>query len=278
MLQVTSKMDISHVLKAIYVLWYREFLHFWRDKVRVVASIMMPIGFLIFGSGLSSIVGKVASDVLGSQVNLLQFLFPGVLGLSVFFVAIFSGVSVIWDREFGFLKEILIAPVSRTVVALGRIAGGATIAMIQSSILLAIAPFIGLNLTFFIFIKLWFLMLLIAFALTAFGVLIGCLVRTTEAHQMVSYSLIAPMALLSGAYFPLKNLPFWMDFLVRVNPFTYAIDALRQTTLHFSQITVGINIFGQPIIFLGIFGDVLIVLVFGIIMTELAIWAFSRLD
>ncbi len=271
-------MNLPHILKSIYVLWYRELLHYWRDPVRVVASIMMPVGFLIFGSGLSSIVGKVASEVIGPQVNLIQFLFPGVLGLSVFFVAIFSGVSVIWDREFGFLKEILVAPISRTVVALGRIAGGATIAMIQSSILLAIAPFIGLRLSFFIFIKLWFLMLLISLALTAFGVLIGSLVRTTEAHQMISYSLIAPMALLSGAYFPLENLPFWMDLLVRINPFTYAVDALRQTTLHFSQITVGINIFGKPIIFLGIFGDVLIVFVFGIIMTELAIWAFSRLE
>lgn len=271
-------MNLSHFLKSIYVLWYREFLHYWRDRVRVAASIMMPIGFLIFGSGLSSIVGKFTSEVMGPQVNLVQFLFPGVLGLSVFFVAIFSGVSVIWDREFGFLKEILVAPISRTAVALGRIAGGATIAMIQGSILLVIAPFIGLHLTFFIFIKLWLLMLLIAFALTAFGVLIGCLTRTTEAHQMISYSLIAPMALLSGAYFPLKNLPFWMDFLVRVNPFTYAIDALRQTILHFSQITVGINIFGKPIIFLGIFGDILIVLIFGVVMTELAIWAFSRLE
>ncbi|MDP3052366.1 MAG: ABC transporter permease [bacterium] len=271
-------MNLPYIFKSIYVLWYRELLHYWRDPVRVVASIMMPVGFLIFGSGLSSIVGKFASEVVGPQANLIQFLFPGVLGLSIFFVAIFSGASVIWDREFGFLKEILVAPISRAVVALGRIAGGATIAMIQSSILLAIAPFIGLHLSFLIFIKLWFLMLLISLALTAFGVLIGSLVRTTEAHQMISYSLIAPMALLSGAYFPLKNLPFWMDFLVRFNPFTYAVDALRQTILNFSQITVGVNIFGKPIIFLGIFGDVLIVFVFGIIMTELAIWAFSRLD
>jgi len=271
-------MNLSHTLKSIYVLWYREFLHYWRDRVRVAASIMMPIGFLIFGSGLSSIVGKFTSEILEPQVNLIQFLFPGVLGLSVFFAAIFSGVSVIWDREFGFLKEILIAPISRAAVALGKIAGGATIAMIQSSILLAIAPFIGLNLSLMIVVKLWFLMLLIAFSLTAFGVLIGSLVRTTEAHQMISYSLIAPMALLSGAYFPLKNLPFWMEFLVRINPFTYAVDALRQTVLHFSQITVGINIFGQPIIFFGIFGDVLIVIVFGIIMTELAIWAFFKLE
>jgi len=239
---------------------------------------MMPLGFLIFGSGLSSIVGNAAGNIFGPQTDFMQFLFPGVLGLSVFFVSIFSGVSVIWDREFGFLKEVLIAPVSRTVIALGKILGGATIAMIQSSILLAIAPFIGLHITFFIFLKLWLLMLLIALALTAFGILIGCLVRTTEAHQMVSYSLIAPMALLSGAYFPLKNLPFWMNFLVRINPFTYAVDALRQTVLHFSQITVGIDIFGQSIIFLGVFGDILVILVFGIIMTELAIWAFSRSD
>ena len=271
-------MSISHILKSIYVLWYREFLHYWRDRVRVVASIMMPVGFLIFGSGLSSIVGKFADEFVGSDVSLIQFLFPGVLGLSIFFVAVFSGVSVIWDREFGFLKEILVAPISRTAVALGRIAGGATIAMIQSSILLAIAPFIGLNLPFWVFIKLWFLMLLISFALTAFGVLIGSLVRTTEAHQVISYSLIAPMALLSGSYFPLKNLPLWMDLLVRVNPFTYAVDALRQTMLHFSQITVGVNFFGKPVIFFGIFGDVLVVFVFGIIMTELAIWAFSRLE
>lgn len=272
-------MNLSHNLKAVGIIWYRDFLHYWRDKVRLIASVVMPLGFLIFGSGLSSIVGKIASEIIGPEINLMQFLFPGVLGLSVFFVAIFSGASLIDDRDFGFLKAILVAPVSRTAVALGKIAGSATVAVIQSSILLAIAPFIGLHLALAVFIKLWVLMLLVALALSAFGVLIGSLVKTTEAHQMISYALIAPMALLSGAYFPLKNLPFWMEILVRLNPFTYAVDALRQVILRSTQIAfLGINIFGRSIIFWGIAGDILIVLIFGAVMTMLSVWAFSRLE
>jgi len=262
-------------LRGIYIIWYRELLRLYRNKTRIFGAIAFPLLFLlVFGGGLSRTIGS-----LQPGVNYAKFMFPGVIGQAVLMTAFMSGISIVWDREFGFLKEVLVAPVSRSSVVLGKILGGATIAMFQGLLVLAFYPVVGLSLSVFQILKLLPLMLLVACALGSLGILIASRMKSMESFQIVMQTTIFPMIFLSGAFFPVGNLPWWLNALVKINPVTYAIAPIRQLLLSRVEIasassgsTITLSLYGHP---MSIGEEVAIVFGFGLVMTLLSIWAFS---
>ncbi len=221
-------MDLRSDVRGAYTVWYRDVLRFFSDRTRIVASLGQPLLFLfVFGGGMAGAMASLG----GGEVDYRRFMFPGIIGMSVLFTAVFSAVSVVWDREFGFLREVLVAPVSRAAVAIGKVAGGSTVAMFQGGIILLLAPFIGVDLTVGQVLSLLGLMLLLAAVMTAFGLLLAARQRTMEGFQMVMQFLLMPMLFVSGAFFPLNGVPVWLRWLADVNPVTYGVDALRQTVL-----------------------------------------------
>jgi ABC-2 type transport system permease protein len=151
--------------------------------------------------------------------------------MAVLFTAVFSAVSIVWDREFGFLKEVLVAPVSRTAVALGKVAGGSTTALIQGLLIMLLAPLVGVRFTLPQVLTLVVMMILVAATMTSFGILIAARMRSMEGFHMMMNFLLMPMFFVSGAFFPLRQVPLWMEWLARVDPVTYGVDAMRQTAL-----------------------------------------------
>jgi ABC-2 type transport system permease protein len=185
-----------------------------------------------------------------------------------------SGVSVVWDREFGFLREVLVAPISRVAVAAGKTLGGATLALIQGVIILLFAPLFGIPFPVEILPKLIPVMFLVACALSAMGILLASWIKSMEAHQAVMQLLIFPMVFLSGIFFPVNNLPQWMSVLVKLNPATYGVDPIRQLVLGAEPAaTLGITVFGHT---MSIGEDLIIVAAFGAVMVVLAMWSFGN--
>ncbi len=215
-------------LKGIYALWYREYKVFIREKSRVVASIVNPIlWFLVIGGGIGSAVNI-------SGVNYQTFIFPGVLIQSILFSSIFFGVYIVWDKKIDFLKEVLVSPLSRTAIFMGKIAGGATDTLIQIIILLAVGyafasaglmPGIRLDLSNLL-ISLVFIFITIV-AAVSIGLIMGSQMESPEGFQLVSSFVIFPMFFLSGAFFPIDNLPAYLSPFVYVNPVTYSVDGIR---------------------------------------------------
>ncbi|HEY8497803.1 MAG TPA: ABC transporter permease, partial [Limnochordales bacterium] len=178
-----------------YTVWYRDVLRFVRDRARIVGSLGQPLLFLfVFGSGLSPAMAGLGQGAFDFK----QFLFPGILSMAVLFSAIFSAVSIVWDREFGFLKEVMVAPVSRLAVALGKVAGGSTVALLQGVIILVLAPLVGVRLSWDQVLVLVLLMLLLAAVMTAMGLLIAARQRSMEGFQVIMQFLLMPMFFLSG--------------------------------------------------------------------------------
>jgi ABC-2 type transport system permease protein len=256
-------------LRGIYTIWYRDLLRFRRDKIRMVISLAFPLLFLIvFGSGLSGSMGMLAPGV-----NFSKFMFPGIIGMTVLITSFMSGVSVVWDREFGFLKEVLVAPISRVAVAAGKTLGGATIALIQGTLILVLAPLFGVMFPLEILPQLLPVMFLVACALSAMGILLASRIKSMEAHQAVMQLLMFPMVFLSGVFFPVNNLPPWMNILVKINPATYGVDPIRQLVLGAERASsLGITVWGHT---MSIGEDLIIVAAFGVVMVVLAMWSFG---
>jgi len=257
-------------LRGVYTIWYRDILRFWHDKMRLIGSITFPLLFLfVFGSGLSARMG-----VLGPGIDFTQFIFPGIIGMTVLMSSFMAGVSVVWDREFGFLKEVLVAPISRASVAIGKTLGAATIALIQGILILLFAPLIGVSLSVWTVLALLPLMFLLAVSLGALGVLLATRIRSMEAFQATMQMLLFPMVFLSGAFFPLQGLPAWMDILVKINPATYGIAPIRQVVLGGApNSSYSINLLGHT---LSLWNDITILAVFGAVAILLAIWSFGN--
>lgn len=241
-------MNWKRDLSGIYVIWYREILRFWREKARIVTSLIQPVVWLfIMGTGFGSTFG----NSLG--VDYRQFLFPGVLGMTILFTSLFSGISVVWDREFGFLREILVAPVSRLAIVIGKALGGSTTAMLQGSLILLMAPLIEIRLSFFTFIISLSLMFLISFTLASAGLLVASRMESMQGFQLLMNFVVMPMFFLSGAFFPLTGLPGWLKSLSIIDPLTYGVDALKAATLGVSEFSLGqdiVVIFVLGVIFL----------------------------
>jgi ABC-2 type transport system permease protein len=167
-------------------------------------------------------------------------MFPGILGMSVLFTSMFSGMSIIWDREFGFLKEVLVAPVPRWAVAIGKVLGGATVAVLQSMILVLVAPLAGIYPTPRMVVEMLLLCLLISVAVTSLGTAIAARMRSIQSFQMIMNFLVMPLYFLSGAMFPLSSAPAWMQTLMMLDPLTYGVDALRNVVLSGAEPPVGL--------------------------------------
>jgi len=237
--------------------------------MRMVISLAFPLLFLIvFGSGLSGSMGMLAPGI-----DFSKFMFPGIIGMTVLMTSFMSGVSVVWDREFGFLREVLVAPISRVAVAAGKTLGGATLALIQGIIILLFAPVFGVAFPVEILPKLIPVMFLVACALSAMGIFLASWIKSMEAHQAVMQLLIFPMVFLSGIFFPVNNLPQWMSILVKINPVTYGVDPIRQLVLGTEPAaSLGITVFGHT---MSIGEDLIIVAAFGAVMVILAMWSFG---
>lgn len=209
--------------RTVGMVWERELIRFFRTRSRILSSFIQPILFLfVLGYGMSTLVGTTGG------FDFRKFLFPGIVAMTVISTAISSAISIVWDREFGFLREMLVAPVSRTSLVTGKTLGGASIATVQGTIMLALAPLIGVHLTWLVVVEVIGIEMLMAVALTAFGVFVAARITRMEGFSVVMQLLLFPMLFLSGALFPLSGLPIWLTVITRVNPLTYAVDPLRQ--------------------------------------------------
>ncbi|HWO72557.1 MAG TPA: ABC transporter permease [Dehalococcoidia bacterium] len=214
-------------LRVIKVVWQREVLTYTRDRPRMISGLFMPlVMMLILGEGLGNSIGE-----LGGGINYRQFIFPGMVAQAVLMNSVFTGASIIWDKQFGFLREILVAPISRTSIVVGKLLGGTSIALLQGSIIFLAAPILGVELTPLIVLKMWALMAVLALAMTSLGIALASRLATQESFQMVTQLTIMPTMFLSGIMFPVNNIPAWLEVLAKLNPVTYLVAPLRSAAL-----------------------------------------------
>jgi ABC-2 type transport system permease protein len=210
-------------MNVIYILWLRQIKKYLRSRSRLIGSLGQPILFLLaLGYGLGAVFESAG------QGSYFQFLAPGVIGMSILFSAIFSGIEIIWDKQFGYLKETLVSPVPRTTIMLGRTLGGATTAVVQGLLVFVITLFFGFRPASWPMVIVAFLfMFLVALFFTALGTAIASKLEDMQGFQLIMNFLVMPLFFLSGALFPITNLPKILDIIVHLNPLTYGIDGLR---------------------------------------------------
>ncbi len=220
-------------LRAISIVWRRELIRFRSDRLRAVTSLVQPILFLfVLGTGLSAL----ASRGMPPGIDFKTFIYPGVLSMSVLFTAIFSAASIVWDREFGFLREMLVAPVSRAAIVIGKCLGGATVATFQGILILALAGLAHVPYDPVLFLTVIGELLLLSFTLTAFGVMMAARIKQIQAFMALTQMLVMPLFFLSGALYPLNGLPAWLTVLTRFDPLTYIVDPMRHAV--FSHLNI----------------------------------------
>jgi ABC-2 type transport system permease protein len=266
-------------LRAMKIVWRRELIRFANDRIRIIAALVQPLLFLfVLGSGLQQL-----SRASTNGVDLKTFIFPGILCLSVMFTAMFSAASIVWDREFGFLREMMVAPVRRSSIVIGKCLGGATVASFQGVILLCLAGAVHVPYAPTLILGVFGLQLLLAFSITAFGVMVAVRISQMQTFMGLMQMVVMPMFFISGAMFPVANLPGWLAFLNRIDPLTYAVDPMRR--LVFSHLDVsaaarhtldpGVSWFGWHVPALL---EATIVLAMGLAMLCIAIWEFSTTE
>jgi daunorubicin resistance ABC transporter membrane protein len=265
-------------MRAVSIVWQRELIRFRRDRLRAVTSLIQPLLFLlVLGTGLSSL----AAGSMPPGVSFKAFIYPGVLAMSVMFTAIFSAASIVWDREFGFLREMLVAPVSRSAIVIGKIFGGATIATFQGIIMLALAGLADVPYNPVLLLTLAGELFLLAFTLTSFGVMMAARITQFQAFMALTQMLVMPLFFLSGALYPLAGLPAWLSILTRIDPLTYVVGPMRHavfTHLNISEealhaMSPGITWAGW-VVPIGL--SLGIVAVMGLVMMCVAIVTFSK--
>jgi ABC-2 type transport system permease protein len=225
-------------MSAIYILWLRDLRRYTRSRSQVVASLGQPILYIVaLGFGLGPVFQRAGEG------SYLQFMAPGVISMTLLFTSVFSGIGLLWDRQFGFLKETLVAPVPRVYIMIGRTLGGATIAVVQGTLVVAVCLIAGFRPSAFTSIPLGFvLMMLIAFVFAALGVAIGSSLQDMQGFQLVMNFLVMPIYFLSGALFPLNNLPRGLAIATRVDPLAYGVDALRGALIGRSYFTISFDV------------------------------------
>jgi ABC-2 type transport system permease protein len=264
-------------LRGVKVVWQRELIRFWRDRLRIVTSIFQPALFLfVLGGGLSRIASGGTAGV-----DLRTFMFPGALAMAVLFTAMFSAASVVWDREYGFLREMLVAPVRRGSIVLGKCLGGASVAGLQGLIMIALAPLVHVPYSLPMIAEVLGLQLLLAFMITAFGVMAAARITQMQAFMALMQMLVTPLLFISGALFPLGGLPRWLEILNRIDPITYAVDPIRRAV--FARLTIspaarhaltpGVTWWGWHV---PIAVEVLVVAAFAVVMLGVAMLEFRR--
>jgi len=268
-------------IRAVWVVAYREMLRFIADRSRLVSSFAFPLMFLVvFGAGFSRIVGNISGDV-----DFIQFIYPGIIAMTVVMSSLFAGISIVWDREFGFLKELLVAPLNRSGIVLGKAVGGSATALGQGIVMLVLAPILGVSLTPLLVVKLIPMVLVLSLSLSGLGILVATRMRSQQGFQVVVQLMIFPLIFLSGVFFPVDNVPTWMEVIAKVNPLSYGVDAIRQIFLGGELqaaasglpggqgMTLGVTLFNHR---MSIVEDALVVGVLGLVLMSLAVWSFSR--
>ena len=265
--------------RAAKAVWRRDMIRFSNDRAQVLMWLIQPLLFLfVLGSGLQSL-----SAASTGGVDLKTFIFPGVVCVAVFFTAMISAASLVWDRELGFLKEMTIAPVSRTSIIIGKCLGGATIAASQGVIVLALAGLVDVPYDPLLILGAFGLLVLLAFTVSAFGVLVAVTIKQAQTFTWVMQLVVFPMVFLSGALYPVAGLPAWLEVLNRISPLTYAVDPMRHLVFNHLDVSEtarqtldpGVTWFGWtlPALF-----EVAMVVVLGLAMLGLAIARFSRAE
>ncbi len=268
--------SIFSELRAIRIVWRRDLIRFVNDRIRIAATLIQPLLFLfVLGSGLQQL-----SSAGTHGVDLKTFIYPGILCIAVMFTAMFSAASIVWDREFGFLREMMVAPVRRSSIVIGKCLGGATVACTQGIIMILLAPLVHVPYNVVLILGIFGLQLLLAFAITAFGVMVAARIKQMQAFFGVMQMIVMPMFFISGALFPASGLPGWLTVLNRIDPLTYAVDPMRR--LVFSHLTIspaarraldpGVSWWGWHVP-AGI--EACVILVLGLAMLGVAIWEFS---
>jgi ABC-2 type transport system permease protein len=266
-------------LRAIKVVWKRELIRFSRDRLRILTSLIQPFLFLfVLGTGLSSLARAGTHGL-----NYRTFVYPGVLCLAVMFTAMFSAASIVWDREFGFLREMMVAPVRRSSIVLGKCFGGATVAAFQGLIVIAIAPLVGVPYQLGLMLEIFVLLLMLAFAITAFGMMAAARVNQMQSFMALMQMAVMPMFFISGALFSVAALPGWLAVLNRIDPLTYAVEPMRRAIFAHLDISAaarraldpGVTWWGWRVPGLLEAG---VILVLGLTMLLIAIWEFSRAE
>jgi ABC-2 type transport system permease protein len=216
-------------LRAIKVVWHRELLRFVKDRPRLIAGLVQPVLYLfLMGTGISSMVPVT------SGVPFRTFLFPGVMCMAVLFTCFFSAGSLVWDRELGFMREMMVAPVRRSSILLGKVLGGMSAGTLQGLAMLVIGAIGGVPMTLKLVATISFELVLVSFALTAFGVALATRIRSLQAFMAIMQMVLLPMFFASGALYPIQGLPAWLEVLTRLDPLTYAVTAFRHAVLEAS--------------------------------------------
>ena len=226
---------------AIYTIWLREMTRFFRAKSRVIGSLAMPLFFLvILGSGFNA---SVRFSDMPSEIDYIDFLAPGIIGMALLFDSISSGLTVLMDKQFGFLKEIMVAPVDRFSIVIGKTAGGVTTALIQGILILLISFVIGVKIPGFVgFLSAIVFMILIAVSFVCLGLIFASKMEDMHGFQLITRLFAFPVFLLSGAFFPSENLPVWLQYLTYMNPLTYGVDGLRHCLIGITQFSVTLDL------------------------------------
>ncbi|MGH9089202.1 MAG: ABC transporter permease [Acidimicrobiales bacterium] len=264
------------------MVWRRELIRFRRNRLRIITSLVQPVLFLfVLGTGLSSLIGRGVPGGGGGEFR--TFMFPGVVAMTVLFTAIFSSVSIVWDREFGFLREMLVAPVRRGALVLGKCAGGATVATIQAFIMVALAGLVNVPYSPVLILTLLGEMLLAAVTITALGTALASRMAQVESFQVVMQFVVLPLFFLSGALFPLRNLPAWLAVLTKLDPLAYVVDPMRRAVFAHIQTTPSVaHLFGGSMTWNGwpvpIGLELGLTAAFGAALLTVAIYAFGRTD
>ena len=266
-------------LRAMKIVWRRELIRFRNDRIRIVTALIQPLLFLfVLGSGLEQL-----SAASTHGVELKTFIYPGILCIAVMFTAMFSAASIVWDREFGFMREMMVAPIRRSSIVLGKCFGGATVASLQGVILLCLAWTVHVPYSVTLILGVLGLQLLLAFSITAFGLMVAVRIKQMTAFMGVMQMVVMPMFFISGALFPVAGLPAWLAFLNRIDPLTYAVDPMRRLVFNHLDISgaarraldPGVTWWGWHVPALLEAG---VVLALGLAMLGIAIWEFNATE
>jgi ABC-2 type transport system permease protein len=254
-------------LRAVRIVWHRDLIRFWHDKPRMFASALQPMLYLfVFGTGMGA--GMKPTGGLDLRV----FLYPGVMAMATLFTCFFSAGSIVWDREFGFMREMLVAPVRRSAIVVGKALGGATAGMSQGLIVLAIGPLVGIPYSPLLMLELLGLLVILSFAVTSIGVLVAVRIKSFQAFMALVQIIIMPMFFLSGALFPMGNLPTWLKVSTMVDPLTYAVDPMRKAVLG------ELGIHGFPGVTMPVVFEILIVAATGLVALAIAAREFGKTE
>jgi ABC-2 type transport system permease protein len=266
-------------LRAIKIVWKRELIRFVNDRMRIITSLVQPLLFLfVLGAGLQQL-----SAASTQGVRLTTFIYPGILCIAVMFTAMFSAASIVWDREFGFLREMMVAPVRRSSIVIGKCLGGATVASFQGVIVICLAGAVHVPYDPLLILGIFCLQLLLAFTITAFGVMIAVRIKQMQSFMGVMQMIVMPMFFISAALFPVAHLPGWLSVLNRIDPLTYAVDPMRRMVFDHLNISAGARTALDPgVTWWGWHVPALleagVILALGLVMLAIAIWEFSATE